>query len=160
VTIDRELSTKHAKSGDTFLGSVNSAIVNKDWVIVKRGAQVDGVVSNSDSGGKVSGRASISLVLRRLHLADGTSVAIGTSTYVHEAKGTKKKDAAKIGIGAGVGAAIGAIAGGGKGAAIGAGVGGGTGTAAVLMTKGDPAVVPAESAVSFRLTTPITVTKR
>jgi hypothetical protein len=66
----------------------------------------------------------------------------------------------KIGIGAGIGAAIGAIAGGGKGAAIGAGAGGGAGTGLVLATRGDPAVIPGESQLTFRLQGPITVTKR
>jgi len=117
------------------------------------------VVSNSDPGGKVKGVASISLALRELQLADGRTVSIGSSTYAKEAKSTKKKDAAKIGIAAGVGTAIGAIAGGGKGAAIGAGVGGGAGTGAVLLTRGDPAVIPPESTVSFRLTTPVKVVK-
>src|SRR6266511_178751 len=53
-----------------------------------------------------------------------------------------------------------AIAGGGKGAAIGAGAGGGAGTGLVLATRGDPAVVPSESKLTFRLQGPITVTKR
>ncbi len=159
ITTDRELSTKTSKTGDTFAGSLNNAIVDGDWVIARKGATVQGVVSDSDPGGKVKGVASISLSLRQLQLADGRSVAIGSSTYAKEAKSTKKKDAAKIGIGAGVGTAIGAIAGGGKGAAIGAAVGGGAGTGAVLLTRGDSAVVPAESTVSFRLTTPVKVVK-
>ena len=106
VTIDRELSTKTSKSGDAFVASLNNAIADRDWVIARRGAQVEGVVSNSDPGGKVKGVASISLALRRLQLADGRTVSIGSSTYAKEARHTKKKDAAKIGIGAGIGAAI------------------------------------------------------
>jgi hypothetical protein len=98
--------------------------------------------------------------LRSLQLADGRTVDLATNSYTKEAKGTKKKDAMKIGIGAGIGAAIGAIAGGGKGAAIGAGAGGGAGTGLVLATRGDPAVIPSESQLTFRLKGPITVTKR
>ncbi len=63
-------------------------------------------------------------------------------------------------MGTGAGAIIGAIAGGGKGAAIGAGVGAGAGTAGALATRGDPAVIPAGTVVKFKLTAPITVTKR
>jgi hypothetical protein len=63
-----------------------------------------------------------------------------------------------VGIGAGVGAAIGAIAGGGKGAAIGAGAGGAAGTGTVLATRGDPAVLPSESLITFKLQAPVTVT--
>jgi hypothetical protein len=76
------------------------------------------------------------------------------------AKGTKKEDAVKVGVGSGIGAAIGAIAGGGKGAAIGAGVGAGAGTGVVLATKGDPAVIPSESALTFQLKAPLTVARK
>ena len=142
------------------MASLARAIVDDDWVIAKRGAQVEGVVVNSDPGGRVKGRASLTVKLRSLQLSDGRAVDLSSSSYTKVAKGTKKKDALKIGIGAGIGAAIGAIAGGGKGAAIGAGAGGGAGTGYVLATRGDPAVIPSESPLTFRLQSPITVTKR
>jgi hypothetical protein len=153
------ISTKTHKSGDTFVGSLSKAIVDGDWVIAKKGAPVDGVVVSSDPGGRVKGVASISVALKHLTLADGRRVALSTSGYSKQARSTKKKDAAKIGVGAGIGAAIGAIAGGGKGAAIGAGVGGGGGTAAVLATRGEPAIVPSESLLTFRLSSPVKITK-
>jgi hypothetical protein len=156
----KDLSTKTAKDGDLFTASLARPIVDGDWVIAKRGALVQGVVVNSDPGGRVKGRASMTVKLRSLQLADGRTVDLSTSSYTKEAKSTKKKDAMKIGIGAGIGAAIGAIAGGGKGAAIGAGAGGGAGTGLVLATRGDPAVIPSESQLTFRLQGPITVTKR
>lgn len=135
-------------------------IVDGNWVIAKEGALVEGVIVNSDPGGRVKGRASMTVKLRSLQLADGRTVDLSTSSYTKEAKSTKKKDALKVGIGAGIGAAIGAIAGGGKGAAIGAGAGGGAGTGVVLATRGDPAVIPSESQLNFRIQSPITVTKR
>ncbi|MGE0129453.1 MAG: hypothetical protein AB7U82_15355 [Blastocatellales bacterium] len=156
----RTLSTKTDKDGERFVASLARPIVDDDWVIAKKGAQVEGVIVNSDPGGKVKGRALMTVRLSSLQLADGRTIDLSTSSYTKEAKGTKKKDAAKIGIGAGVGAAIGAIAGGGKGAAIGAGVGGGAGTGYVLATRGAPAVIPGESQLTFKLTAPITVTKR
>jgi len=156
----KDLSTKTAKDGDLFTASLARPIVDGDWVIAKRGALVQGVVVNSDPGGRVKGRASMTVKLRSLQLADGRTVDLPTSSYTKVAKSTKKKDAMKIGIGAGIGAAIGAIAGGGKGAAIGAGAGGGAGTGLVLATRGDPAVIPSESQLTFRLQGPITVTKR
>ncbi|MCC6862337.1 MAG: hypothetical protein IT158_27425 [Bryobacterales bacterium] len=45
----------------------------------------------------------------------------------------------------------------GIGAGIGAAAGGGTGTAAVLATRGKPAVIPAESVLRFRLTAPVAI---
>jgi len=160
ISTARELSTKTAKDGDVFTASLARPIVDGDWVIAKRGALVQGVVVNSDPGGRVKGLASMTVKLRSLQLADGRTVDLSTSSYTKEAKSTKKKDALKVGIGAGIGAAIGAIAGGGKGAAIGAGAGGGAGTGLVLATRGDPAVIPSESELTFRLQGPITVTKR
>jgi hypothetical protein len=160
VSTASDLSTKTAKDGDVFTASLARPIVDGDWVIAKRGATVQGVVVNSDPGGRVKGRASMTVKLRSLQLADGRTVDLSTSSYTKEAKSSKKKDAVKIGIGAGIGAAIGAIAGGGKGAAIGAGAGGGAGTGLVLATRGDPAVIPSESQLTFRLQGPISVTKR
>ena len=42
-------------------------------------------------------------------------------------------------------------------AAIGAGAGGAAGTGVVLATRGKPAVVAAESVITFRLNAPVTV---
>ena len=53
-----------------------------------------------------------------------------------KAKSLKKRNAVKIGAGAGIGAGIGGLLGGGKGAAIGAGVGAAVGTTTVLAGKG------------------------
>jgi hypothetical protein len=103
--------------------------------------------------------ASISLNLKTIRADSGELLSISTQSFRKNARTTKKKDATKIGIGAGIGAAIGAIAGGGKGAAIGAGVGAGGGTGLVLATYGDPAVVPSESLIRFRLAAPVTYTE-
>jgi len=56
-----------------------------------------------------------------------------------------------VGGGAGLGALIGGMAGGGKGAAIGALAGAGAGTAGSAFTGNKDIVLPAESAVSFKL---------
>ncbi|MCI0661141.1 MAG: hypothetical protein L0220_08725 [Acidobacteria bacterium] len=154
------ISTKTHNTGDTFVGSLSQSITDGNWVIARKGAVVDGVVTSSDPGGKVKGVASIAVALKTLTLADGRRVAISTNSFSKLAPTSRKKDAKKIGIGAGAGAVIGAIAGGGKGAAIGAGVGGGAGTAATLATRGDPAVIADESLLTFRLSSPVKVTKR
>ena len=62
-----------------------------------------------------------------------------------------------IGGGAGVGALIGGLAGGGKGAAIGALTGGAAGTAGAAFTGKSDISLPAESALSFKLTAPVTL---
>jgi hypothetical protein len=126
-------------------------------VIAPRGAAVVGRVSDSNPGGRIKGVAHLSVRLTQLRLADGRTVDLQTNTIARKARTTRKRDAAKIGIGSGIGAGIGAIAGGGVGAAIGAGVGGGAGTGYVLATRGLPAVIPSESRLTFRLSNPVTV---
>lgn len=150
------LSTKSASTGEAFVGSLVEPVVVGDKVVAKQGATVRGVVADSDPGGKVKGVARLAVRLTELETTAGTTDIV-TNTYATQARTTKKKDAAKIGIGSGIGAAIGAIAGGGKGAAIGAGAGAGAGTGVVLATHGDPAVIPAESLLTFRLDAPVTV---
>jgi hypothetical protein len=154
------LSTKTAKAGDPFEATLSAPLTVDDYVIAPKGATVRGQVATSDPGGKVKGVASISVALTSVADSHGAPLAIKTHAVEQLAKSTKKKDAAKIGIGAGVGAAIGAIAGGGKGAAIGAGIGGAGGTGLVLATKGDPAVIPSESLLTFKLAAPVTVTEK
>ena len=150
------LSTKETKSGETFTGTLAEPLAIDGQVIAPRGTQVSGRVVNSDPGGRVKGLATISVRLTQLRVGD-RNVAIETGTVSRRAHATKRKDAAKVGIGAGIGAAIGAIAGGGEGAAIGAASGGAAGTGLVLATHGDPAVIDAESVLTFKLTAPVTV---
>ena len=154
------LSTKTVKSGDPFEATLAKALVTHGVVIAPKGSTVRGVVTESDSGGRVKGRASLAVDITSVETADGQRIRIHTNALESEAKGTKKKDAAKVGIGAGIGAAIGAIAGGGTGAAIGAAAGGGGGAALVLGTKGAPAVIPAETLLNFTLASPLRVTEK
>jgi hypothetical protein len=152
------ITTKTAQTGEPFTGHLAEPLMAGNTVVAPKGAQVDGKVVESDPGGRVSGLARLTVRLTALHL-DGRTVPVSTATVAREATTSKKKDAAKVGIGAGIGAAIGAIAGGGRGAAIGAGAGAGAGTATVLATRGDAAVIPAESVLTFTLSEPVTVTK-
>jgi hypothetical protein len=89
----------------------------------------------------VKGKASLTLTLARVHLANGKNVAIQTNTLTQTAKRT--------GIATGAGAVIGGIAGGGKGAAIGAGLGAGAGVATNLATRGPAAEIPPETVLNF-----------
>ena len=160
VYTSSSLSTKTNQVGERFVGTLDEAITDGDWIVARRGARVEGVIVEADEGARVKGLASIAVRLESLALADGRTVKLETSAYRREAKSTKGKDAKKIGVATGVGAAIGAIAGGGKGAAIGAGIGGGAGTGAVLATRGDPAVIPAETRIRFTLQSPVRIVEQ
>lgn len=154
------LSTRDHQAGHRFQATLTQPLEVDGYVIAPRGAAVTGEVTESDPGGRVKGVASISVRLVSVQGADGETIAISTGGYTKDAPPSKKKDAAKVGIGAGVGAAIGAIAGGGRGAAIGAAAGGAAGTGTVLATRGDPAVIPSETVLTFTLRAPVTVTEK
>jgi hypothetical protein len=153
------LSTKVVQTGETFVGSLEEPIVQGDWVVAKKGATVRGTVANSDDGGRVKGRAQLAIRITQIDTADGQTIDVQSSVYGVEAASTKKKDAVKVGVGSAIGAAIGAVAGGGRGAAKGAAVGAGAGGGAVLATRGDPAVIPSETVVTFTLQNPVSVTE-
>ena len=131
------ITTKTAEAGTPFAGSLAEPLMAGGTEIAPKGARVDGKVVESDPGGRVRGVAHLTVQLTALQV-DGKTVPISTATVAQEAPTSKKKDAAKVGIGAGIGAAIGAIAGGGRGAAIGAGAGGAAGTAGALATPRRP----------------------
>src|SRR5207249_4242514 len=71
--------------------------------------------------------------------------------------GKNQRTGKYVGGGALAGAVIGAIAGGGKGAAIGAIAGGAAGAGAQVLTKGQAVHVPAETVLTYRLNSPLSV---
>ena len=159
VRTTNALSTKDVTTGEGFVGSLEEAIVQGDWVVAPKGATVRGVVANADKGGRVKGVAALSIRVTQIETSDGQTIDVNTSAYGVQAKSTKKKDAVKVGIASGIGAAIGAIAGGGSGAAKGAGIGAGAGGGVVLATHGDPAVISSESVVTVTLQSAVTITE-
>jgi len=150
------LSTKTVASGETFVGSLEEPLMDGDRLVAAKGATVRGHVVESDPGGRVKGRARLSIQVTELD-TEGGPIELATRSHTVVAESSKKDDAVKVGIGAGIGAAIGAIAGGGSGAAKGAGVGAGAGTGAVLATRGKAAAIPAESVLSFSLSQDVSV---
>ena len=69
-----EVNTKAAKSGNEFEATLESALVADGHTLAKRGATVVGQVVNADQGGRVKGKASLTLALARLRLANGQTV--------------------------------------------------------------------------------------
>jgi hypothetical protein len=151
------LSTKTATTGAPFEASLTQALTVDGVVLARAGAPVSGVVVLSDPGGRVKGKASISLALKSIKGTHGP-IPIQTNSREQVAASAMKKDLVRGGIMSGAGAAIGAIAGGGKGAAIGAGIGAGAGVGTAMATKGAPAEFPAETALTFTTKASVTVT--
>ena len=153
------LSTKTVETGAPFEASLTEALKVDGVVLAPAGSDVSGVVALSDPGGKVKGKASISIALKSIRGKHGP-ISVETSTFEAIAKSNTKKDVVRGGIMTGAGAAIGAIAGGGKGAAIGAGIGAAGGVGTAMATKGAPAEIPAESLLTFTTKAPVTVVVR
>ena len=173
--LDEALSTKTHRAGDSFSGVVSQPVQIGGRVIIPEGSVVRGSVARSKRAGRIRGRAEMDLRLEQLELPDGQVFdLVATLTELDESEketlgeegeivgqGSKKRDVATIGGGAGIGAAIGAIAGGGgKGAATGAGVGAAAGTAAVLLTRGRDIKLERGSQLALQLDRALTVKVR
>ena len=83
---------------------------------------------------------------------------VQSNTYVQQAQSQGTKTAKTVGVGTAIGAIIGGIAGGKKGAIIGAGAGAGGGAAVEAAQKSEQVHIESETALMFRLESPIEVT--
>ena len=149
LTLESAASSETSQVGDRVEAKLATAEYVDGVEVLPAGSTLVGTVSSVTSGGKVKGRAALGLHFTSV-VARGETYPISAGLAV-EAKSTKKKDAAIIGLPALGGAIIGGIAGGGKGAAAGAAIGGGAGTAVVLSTEGKPVVFENGATISVTL---------
>lgn len=156
LRLDSALASDASAVEDPVRASLRRDVVIDDRAVLPAGTDLRGAVTSVQRSAKVKGRASIAFRFTSLAL-DDEIYDIRTSSVARRAEGTKREDAAKIGIGAGAGAIVGGIVGGGKGAAIGTAVGAGTGTGVVLATRGDEVRLAAGTPVTVRLSEPLTV---
>jgi hypothetical protein len=156
VRLTQALSSKESTSGQSFSGTVANSVSVEGKVAIPSGSPVSGTVVSAKAKGKIKGQGELQLTLNSLTIK-GAPYTIATNTWEQVEKGKGKRTAATTGGGAAVGALIGGIAGGGKGAAIGAGVGAGAGFAGGALTGNKQIELPAESTVTFHLTSPLTV---
>ena len=158
VTLETPVASDTSRVEDAVRATLRTPVTADGVQALPVGTGVLGHVTSAQRSAKVKGRASIGVRFNTIDVPGaGGREAIRTGTIVRVAPATKKKDATKIGIGAGAGALIGGIVGGGSGAAKGAAIGGGAGTGAVLATRGDEVRLPTGTALSVRLTAPLTV---
>ncbi|HMF75929.1 MAG TPA: hypothetical protein VK604_09740 [Bryobacteraceae bacterium] len=160
VRLGETLSTDHNYTGDTFRATLEAPIVIDGFIIADRGSKVLGTILSAQKAGRMAGTANLSLALTEINTTDGQRIQIETSQFAKQGDSSTGQNAAKMASGAALGAIIGALGGGGKGAAIGAGVGGAAGTGAVLLTHGKPAVLSAETQLTFQLSRPTVVTEQ
>lgn len=160
VRLGETISTERSRQGDSFVAALDGPLVVDGLVIAEKGARANGRVVDLVEAGRVKGLAHLSLELTSVLLSDGQKIELRTARFEKEGESSKAADTKKVGIGAAIGAAIGAIAGGGTGAAIGAASGGAAGGGVVAATRGKPAVLPAETKISFRVDQPVTITEK
>jgi pectin methylesterase-like acyl-CoA thioesterase len=158
VRLGQTVGSKSSQAGEEFQATLAEPVESNGNVLIPKGATARGVVEEAVPLGKFKGGARLRLSLREITI-DGKSYPVQTSSVERSEKGKGKRTATLIGGGAGVGALIGGLAGGGKGAAIGALAGGGAGTAGAAYTGNKDIVLPAESALSFKLLQPVEVKK-
>jgi hypothetical protein len=156
VRLGEALGSKISSSGQAFAATVASPVEVAGKTVIPAGAEAHGVVTDAKPLGKFKGGAVLQIKLNSI-VVNGSQHSIETSAVTRAEKGKGKRTAVITGGGAAVGAIIGGLAGGGKGAAIGALAGGGAGAAGSAYTGNKDIVLPAESAVSFKLEAPLEV---
>ncbi len=156
VRLGQTVGSKISSPGQTFTATLASPVVVDGKTAIPSGASASGTVVDAKPLGRFKGGASLQLRLTSIAIG-GAEQAISTSSVVRVEKGKGKRTAVMAGGGAGLGALIGGLAGGGKGAAIGALAGGGAGAGGAAFTGNKDVVLPAESALSFKLEQPLEV---
>jgi hypothetical protein len=150
VRLGETLGSKSSSAGQGFSATLAEPLMINGKEVAPRGASASGTVVDAQPLGKFKGGARLDLRLTSITL-NNQQVAVNTSIVDRQVKGKGKRSAVMIGGGAGLGALIGGLAGGGKGAAIGAGAGAAAGTGGTYFTGNKEIVLPAETALSFKL---------
>jgi len=157
LQMETTLTTERARVEDRVEARVTRDVTVGDRPAIPAGARMIGSVSLVEKGGKVRERARLGVRFHTLVLADGTTLPVQTDTIYRDGESPAGSSTAKIGGAAVGGAILGAIFGGAKGAIIGGSTGAAGGTAAVMAGDRKPAVLPAGSSVTVRLSAPVTV---
>jgi len=156
VRLSQALGSKTSQTGQAFLATLAQPVSVGGNTALPAGSTVSGTVVTAKAKGKIKGEGELSLALTSITVK-GQTYDIHTGAVEQTIKGKGKRTAATTGGGAAGGALIGGIAGGGKGAGIGALVGAGAGLIGGTMTGNQQIELPAESALSFRLSAPLTL---
>lgn len=156
VKLGQALGSKVSQAGQSFNATLAHDVAVNGQTIIPAGASATGTVVSAQPLGRFKGGALLEVQLISINV-NGSDRGIQTAAITQTEKGKGKRTAVGAGGGAALGAIVGALAGGGKGAAIGALAGGGAGTAGAAFTGNKEIVLPAESALSFKLSQPLQV---
>ncbi|MBZ5629972.1 MAG: hypothetical protein LAO06_14025 [Acidobacteriia bacterium] len=154
VRLGQSVGSKISSAGESFTATVSQPVEVGGKVLIPSGAEATGTVAEAVPLGRFKGGARLRLALNSVKVG-GNTYKVETAAITEAAKGKGKRTAVAVGGGAGLGAIIGGLAGGGKGAAIGVLAGAGAGTAGAAFTGNKDIVLPAETALSFKLLHPL-----
>lgn len=181
VTLQTAISTQVAHQGDFVQGVINQNINLGNGGFIPAGTMVQGTVTDSIAGRRLSRSGLLSISFNSIRLPSGQTVPItahlvgdlgkytnkgsgSNDVYRGEGWGTKAgqtliRGGAGAGLGAALGTGVGAIAGGGRGAGMGAwsgaAIGGGIGLADMLLRKGKDVLIPAGTSIQIQLDAPV-----
>jgi hypothetical protein len=147
------VNSETARTGQTFMASVDEPVQVDGQPVIPRGADVITKLVYDQNAGKLQGRTVLTLALVSVKY-QGQWVDLTSNDVRTESGSQGAKSAKVVGGTAALGAIIGGIVGGGKGAAIGAGSGAAVGTGAAVATSGEKVVIPSETRLTFRLQNP------
>lgn len=143
--------------GQAYKASMDNDLKVDSDTVIPRGSDVFVKLVDVQSAGKMTGKSEVKVQLDRL-VVGRNSYPVQSNVYVQEAKSQTAKTAKTVGVGSAIGAIIGGIAGGRKGAVIGAGAGAGGGAAVEAAQKSEQVHIDSETALVFRLESPLDVT--
>lgn len=150
VRLGEAVGSKISSPGQSFSATVSTPVTVNGVTVIPEGANATGTVVDAKPLGRFKGGAVLQIKLTSVTV-NGNERQIQTSAMTRTVQGKGKRTAVLTGGGAAAGALIGGLIGGGKGAAIGAVSGAGAGGAGSAFTGNKDIVLPAESAVSFKL---------
>ncbi|HTG17984.1 MAG TPA: peptidoglycan-binding domain-containing protein, partial [Blastocatellia bacterium] len=170
VRMDATLTSRTAHVGDKFTATVTVPVYVDGATVIPAGSLIEGRITQVTPAKRMSRSGSIAVEFGDLLLPNGARVGLvgiltsddpRTRRRIDDegrvsAEGSERK-VVFIGGGGALGAILGGIAGGGKGAAIGGVFGAGAGVAAVLLQKGDEAIVPSGTPFGVQLKQPLTI---
>ncbi len=181
VTLQTAISTQVAHQGDFVQGVINQNINLGNGGFIPAGTMVQGTVTDSIAGRRLSRSGLLSISFNSIRLPNGQTIPItahlvgdlgkysnkgqgSNDVFRGEGWGTKAgqtliRGGAGAGLGAALGTGVGAIAGGGRGAGMGAwsgaAIGGGIGLADMLLRKGKDVLIPAGTSIQIQLDAPV-----
>jgi type IV secretory pathway VirB10-like protein len=153
VELTRSLASNTSSPGDAFRARVSEDVVQDGLVVIPRGSEILGEVTEAVPLKRVGGQARLALKLTDLVLPSGRTVPVQAS-FLQEGRNETRRDAATIGGVTAGGAILGRILNKGdrsRGSIIGALIGAAAGTAIASKTPGEEVVIPEGSAVTLRL---------